>query len=139
MARTALVTGANKGIGLAIVRHLALQYPSSAFNDGPLLIYLTARDEGRGQAALKSLHDDEQLRKAKALTSEGGLSTLKFHRLDISEPESIRDAGTFLEREHPDGVDIVINNAGVAMQGFGKPSIPSKEQYIYLYYQIEHH
>jgi len=119
MSRTALVTGANKGIGIAIVRNLALQYPSSTFNNGPLLIYLTARDQRRGEAALESLQGDAQLKKAKALASEGGLSTIKYHRLDISKPESIEDVGAFLKKEHPDGLDFVVNNAGIAMDGFG--------------------
>lgn len=68
-SRIAAVTGANKGIGLAIVRNLALQYPSSAFNNGPLLIYLCARDKGRGEEAVKTLEGDAQLKKAKALAS----------------------------------------------------------------------
>lgn len=116
--RTALVTGANKGIGLAIVRNLALQYPSSAFNNGPLLIYLSARDQKRGEDAVESLRQDSQLKKAKALGEHGGLSTIKYHGMDISKPESIRDMASFLEKEHPDGIDIVVNNAGIAMDGF---------------------
>lgn len=116
--RTALVTGANKGIGLAIVRNLALQYPSSAFNNGPLLIYLTARDQSRGEAALASLSQDAQLLKAKALADHGGLSTVKYHGLDISKPKSIEEMAGFLKKEHPEGIDFVINNAGIAMDGF---------------------
>lgn len=117
--RIAAVTGANKGIGLAIVRNLALQYPSSAFNNGPLLIYLTARDKSRGEEAVKSLQDDTQLKKAKALVSDGGLSEVRYHGLDISKPKSITDFASFLKEEHPDGVDMVVNNAGIAMDGFG--------------------
>ena len=121
-SRTAVVTGANKGIGYAIVRHLALNYPKSALsNNGtlPLLIYLTARDRGRGEAAVKSLEDDKDLQKAKVLSQDGGLSTVKYHGLDISKEESIRDIADFLKKEHPDGIDVVINNAGVALDGFG--------------------
>ena len=132
--RIAAVTGANKGIGLAIVRNLALGYPYSAFNDGPLLIYLTARDKGRGEEAVKILQNDAQLRKAKALAADGGLATIKYHGLDISKPKSITDFAAFLKKEHPDGIDMVINNAGVAMTGFGTrlpplhhiPSVTSK-------------
>ena len=119
--RVATVTGANKGIGLAIARNLALEYPSSAFNNGPLLIYLTARDQGRGEEAIKTLRNDVQLKKAKALAADGGLATIKHHGLDISEPKSITDFAAFLKKEHPDGIDVVINNAGIAMTGFGAP------------------
>ena len=117
--RTALVTGANKGIGLAIVRNLALQYPSSAFNNGPLLIYLTARDQKRGEDAVATLQQDAQLNKAKALAEHGGLSTIKYHGMDISKLRSIKDMASFLKKQHPNGIDIVVNNAGIAMDGFG--------------------
>lgn len=118
-SRIAAVTGANKGIGLAIVRNLALQYPSSALNNGPLLIYLCARDKGRGEDAVKSLDNDAQLKTAKALTKDGGLTTVMYHGLDISKTKSILDFAGFLEREHPEGIDMVVNNAGIAMNGFG--------------------
>jgi carbonyl reductase 1 len=112
------VTGANKGIGLAIVRQLALQYPSSSYNNGPLLIYLTARNEERGKAALESLKEDAQLKNAKALRSQGGLTDVKYLNLDISSNQSIQDFAALLKTEHPDGIDFLINNAAVAMQGF---------------------
>ena len=118
--RIALVTGANKGVGLAIVRNLALQYPSSTFNNGPLLIYLSARDQRRGEDAVANLLQDTQLKKAKALADHGGLSTIKYHGMDISKSKSIKDMASFLKAEHPDGIDIVVNNAGIAMDGFGK-------------------
>lgn len=117
--RVGIVTGANKGIGLAIVRQLALQYPKSPFNNGPLLIYLTARDAGRGEAAVKSLHEDKQLKAAKALNSDGGLSEIKYHQLDISDDKSVQNFVAHLKKAHGEpGVDFVINNAGIAMEGF---------------------
>ena len=140
--RVAAVTGANKGIGrsqlralsprnsnqatvlihqgLAIVRNLALEYPSSSFNNGPFLIYLTARDQSRGEEAVKTLQNDALLRKAKALANDGGLATIRYHELDISKPQSSKDFATFLGKEHPEGIDMVVNNAGIAMNGFGR-------------------
>jgi len=117
-ARVGLVTGANKGIGFAIVRQLALQYPKSSLNDGPLLVYLTARDEKSGKDAVASLETDEKLRQAKALQSDGGLTSIKFHRLDISDSASITAFAEHLAKEHPNGIDFAINNAGIAMEGF---------------------
>ncbi|MCJ1416542.1 hypothetical protein MMC32_002880 [Xylographa parallela] len=143
-SRVAVVTGANKGIGLAIgtqppplpsnpttpkltppspfpVRQLALQYPQSSFNNGPLLIYLTARNPERGENALAALHQDAQLHSAKALAPDGGLASIQHHTLDIAQPASIAAFAAFLQAQHPHGIDFVINNAGIALTGFGAP------------------
>jgi carbonyl reductase 1 len=117
-SRVGVVTGANKGIGLAIVRQLALQYPTSPLNNGPFLIYLTARDQGRGEAAVKNLEQDPQLKQAKALKADGGLSEIKFQLLDITSSDSIKTLADHLKQAHSDGIDFVINNAGIAMDGF---------------------
>ncbi|PSN61155.1 carbonyl reductase [Corynespora cassiicola Philippines] len=117
-SRVGVVTGANKGIGYAIVRLLALQYPKSPLNNGPFLIYLTARDQGRGEAAFNSLQDDDQLKQAKALMADGGLSEIRYHALDITDSNSIKNFVAYLKKEHGDGVDFVINNAGIALDGF---------------------
>ncbi|RAQ99982.1 carbonyl reductase [Stemphylium lycopersici] len=117
-SRVGVVTGANKGIGLAIVRQLALQYPKSPLNAGPFLIYLTARDQSRGEAALKTLEQDTQLKEAKALKADGGLSEIKFHLLDITSSNSIQTLASHLKQAHGEGIDFVINNAGIAMDGF---------------------
>ncbi|KAF2723050.1 NAD(P)-binding protein [Polychaeton citri CBS 116435] len=117
-SRVAAVTGANKGIGLAIVRNLALEYPKSPLRSGPLLIYLTARSPERGAEAVQTLNEDTQLKNAKVLAQDGGDTTIRYHALDISQTESIQDFRDFLKSQHPEGIDFVINNAGIAMQGF---------------------
>lgn len=101
------------------VRQLALQYPTSKLNTGPLLIYLAARDPSRGETAVSTItNQDAPLQQAKALRSLGGLTDVKFHQLDISHQPSIQSFADFLRAEHPDGIDFVINNAGIAMDGF---------------------
>lgn len=116
--RIAAVTGGNKGIGLACVRQLALQYPQSTYNNGPFLIYLTARNEERGKAALQSIHNDPQLKKAKALRADGGLADVEYLPLDIDSTESIDTFAATIKKKHPEGIDMIINNAGVALNGF---------------------
>lgn len=102
------------------MRQLALQYPASPLNNGQFLVYLTARDDARGNEALNQLENDAQLKKARALAADGGLTTLKFHNLDIRNAGSIQALRDYLKATHPDGIDFVINNAGIAMQGFGE-------------------
>jgi len=92
--RVAVVTGSNKGIGFAIVKQLCEQFQ-------PGVVYLTARDEGRGQEAVKEL---EKL----------GLKP-KFHTIDIESTESIVKLRDFLQKTHG-GIDILVNNAAIAFK-----------------------
>ncbi|TMS04975.1 hypothetical protein E3U43_010132 [Larimichthys crocea] len=92
--KVAVVTGSNKGIGLSIVRALCKQYQGD--------VYLTARDTGRGQEAIESL-------------SSEGLKAM-FHQLDINDLNSITTAAAFFKDKYG-GVDVLINNAGIAFKG----------------------
>ncbi|XP_068183350.1 carbonyl reductase [NADPH] 1-like [Antennarius striatus] len=91
--RVAVVTGGNKGIGLAIVRALCKLFQGDVF--------LTARDQGRGQETMKSL------------ASEG--LAAQFHQLDIDDLKSITTAAAFFKETYG-GVDVLINNAGIAFK-----------------------
>ncbi len=66
---------------------------------------------------MKTLESDPQLKDAKVLVQDGGNTTIKFYALDISQTKSIQDFSAFLKKEHPDGLDIVINNAGIMFDG----------------------
>uniref|UniRef100_A0A6Q2XH90 carbonyl reductase (NADPH) n=1 Tax=Esox lucius TaxID=8010 RepID=A0A6Q2XH90_ESOLU len=89
----ALVTGSNKGIGLAIVQSLCKQYGGD--------VYLSSRDVGRGTAAVEKLQSE-------------GLKPF-FRQLDITDPESVRAARDFFKEKYG-GVDVLINNAGMAFK-----------------------
>jgi retinol dehydrogenase 12 len=90
-ARTALVTGANTGIGLATARALAGQ---------GWRVWVTARSEGKGAAAVASI---------KATTGNDAVFLLM---LDLADLGSVRDAAkSFLEPYEP--LHVLINNAGV--------------------------
>ncbi|XP_027334883.1 (+)-neomenthol dehydrogenase-like isoform X2 [Abrus precatorius] len=89
--RYAVVTGANKGIGLEIVRQLAL---------AGIKVVLTARDEKRGLHALEALKDS-------------GLSHLVvFHQLDVADRTSVASLADFIKSKFGK-LDILVNNAGV--------------------------
>uniref|UniRef100_A0A803V0Y8 Carbonyl reductase 1 n=1 Tax=Ficedula albicollis TaxID=59894 RepID=A0A803V0Y8_FICAL len=90
----AVVTGSNKGIGLAIVRALCKQFPGD--------VYLTSRDPQRGQAAVAQLQQE-------------GLRAL-FHQLDIDDLQSIRALRDFLKDKYG-GLNVLVNNAGIAFKG----------------------
>ncbi|KAH8722893.1 carbonyl reductase [Phaeosphaeriaceae sp. PMI808] len=117
-SRVGVVTGANKGIGLATVRQLILQYPTSPLGGDSLLIYLTSRDDSKGEAALEHLKQDVHIKQGKALKADGGMSDIKFRNLDITDHNSVKNLADYLKAEHGSGIDFVINNAGIALNGF---------------------
>ncbi|KAJ9699315.1 hypothetical protein PVL29_008086 [Vitis rotundifolia] len=88
--RCAVVTGANKGIGLEICRQLA---------SNGVMVVLTARDEKRGIEAVAKLH-------------ESSLSNVVFHQLDVMDAKSITTLAKFIVTRYGK-LDILVNNAGV--------------------------
>jgi NAD(P)-dependent dehydrogenase (short-subunit alcohol dehydrogenase family) len=103
MTNVAIVTGANRGLGLALVRGLCARWGE----DG--LVYLTARNAQAGQQALAQLRS-EGLRPA-------------FHLLDIGEDQSVRAFAEHVCERHG-GVDVLIQNAACA----AKPDVASADQ-----------
>ncbi|KAI5941467.1 carbonyl reductase [NADPH] 1-like [Manis javanica] len=99
--RVALVTGANRGIGLAIMHRLCQQFSGD--------VVLTARDAMQGQAAMQQL----QVK---------GLSP-RFHLLDICDQQSIRALRDFLLKEYG-GLDVLVNNAGIAFKTHDPTPLP---------------
>ena len=96
-----------------------MAYPQSPFANESGLIYLTARNNDRGSQALQDLLNDPKLKKAGVLTKDGGKVDIEYHQLDISDSQSIQGLAEFLKKTHGSGIDAVVNNAGIAMNGFG--------------------
>lgn len=87
--RTALVTGANKGIGFEIARQLGAR---------GLHVFVTARNRTRGHQAVAKL------------IAGGARAT--FVLLDVSDQKSINAMATTLGRA-TDRLDVLVNNAGI--------------------------
>jgi len=103
MSKIALITGANKGIGLEMARQLA--------RDHGFTVLIGARDAERGQSAVDELR----------------AQNLDAHLLPlvVTDENSIREAAQRVEHEF--GVlDALINNAGIA-KDTGAPSSTTPE------------
>lgn len=90
MSRIALVTGANQGLGLALVQDLANRLAPED------VVYLASRSQARGQAAKATLGTTR--------------AEVRVIPLDITDPVSITALANHLNSEHG-GVDIVASNA----------------------------
>jgi len=99
MMKTIVVTGANKGVGRAIVERLLRDYEDT-------FVYLGARDAARGAAACEEIV-------AALPTAAGRLESLE---LDVSDDASVKRAAESVAAARP-SVYAVMNNAGI---GFGK-------------------
>lgn len=90
MGKVALVTGANQGLGLALVKGLCARL------DADDIVYLTARDADRGRAARKAIGEVAP--------------DLRFERLDVTQEFSVAAVAEAIRTRHG-AVDIVISNA----------------------------
>ena len=100
--RVAVVTGANKGIGLEIARQLARQGTT---------VFIGARDEGRGLAAAEKLRAE-------------GLDARPL-RIDVTDEASVGAAAAEVEKA-AGRLDVLVNNAAIAIDD-GPPSRISSE------------
>jgi NAD(P)-dependent dehydrogenase (short-subunit alcohol dehydrogenase family) len=97
--KIALVTGANKGIGLEITRQLA---------EAGATVFLGARDTSRGQQA------------ARALASNG--LDVKWIAIDLNDETTLTSAAQVIEDRYG-RLDILVNNAGIVDAKDGPPSL----------------
>ena len=88
--KTVLVTGANKGIGFGIIKHLGL----SGWK-----VILGARDERRAEKAIGEL-------KAQ------GIEVLGWVNIELTDPVSIEQAAKTVNEQFPD-LSLLVNNAGI--------------------------
>ena len=90
MMKKVLVTGANKGIGFEIARHLG----KSGWQ-----VIMGARSQERAEAAIRQLKAE-------------GVETAGWQHVDLSDNESLEISAAEIGRKHPD-LSLLINNAGI--------------------------
>ena len=90
MNKTAFITGANKGIGFGISKHLGL-------NGWDIIV--GARNEARATAAINKL---------KSL----GIHVLGWVNIDLADLDSVKEAGKQISEQYP-MVSLLVNNAGI--------------------------
>jgi len=95
MKRIALVTGANKGIGFETVKRLC--------GHKNLHVILGSRTAGNAEKAANALKKD-------------GITNFSLLQIDIDDEKSITEAAATVKKNHG-GLDILINNAGMAWKG----------------------
>jgi NAD(P)-dependent dehydrogenase (short-subunit alcohol dehydrogenase family) len=97
---TALITGANKGIGLSIAKGLGrLGYE----------VWIGSRDADRGRLAVEEL--------------EAVGIDARVLMLDVSDLSSVKAAAAFLQRQIG-ALDVLVNNAGIVL---GPSTLPSEQ------------
>ena len=90
MEKIVLVTGANKGIGFGIAKHLGLT---------GWKVILGARDEKRAENAINELR-------------AAGVEVLGWVNIELQDLESIEKAAKEVNQNYP-GLTLLINNAGI--------------------------
>lgn len=89
--KSALVTGANKGIGLEVVKQLAQK---------GFFVYMGSRSLANGLSAQEKLHTE-------------GIRNVEAIQLDVTNDESVQAARALISKKTP-VLDVLINNAGIS-------------------------
>jgi len=108
--RIVLITGANKGIGLAAARQLA---------DAGFHVLLGTRDMENGKAALES-----HFKKS---------DNIECVQIDLNSEESITKAAASVAKTHKN-IDVLIHNAGMAYKGDAFDETVVKNTFAVNYY-----
>jgi len=107
-----VVTGANRGLGLAIVKQLVEHPPVK-----PIQILACARNPPKDQNFEKTVDASAQ-----------------WCTLDIGSSKSITEFSNHVKKTCPDGLDVLINNAGVNLDQTTKHGIEPATQTIDINY-----
>jgi NAD(P)-dependent dehydrogenase (short-subunit alcohol dehydrogenase family) len=99
--RTAIVSGANRGVGREIARQLFLR---------GYRVLFTSRDETKGKQSFEKLKEELGIQ---------GDGELVFHQLDVTDPRSIHKLHDMVVSEY-EAADVLVNNAAVLLDQCGR-------------------
>ena len=106
--KIALVTGANKGLGLEIARQLG---------KAGFVVVLGSRDEKAGKTAVDQLAKD-------------GIKDAHAVKLEVTNPDHIASTVKFIGDKFGK-LDVLVNNAGISLDWDGKPMTAEKMRKTY--------
>jgi NAD(P)-dependent dehydrogenase (short-subunit alcohol dehydrogenase family) len=112
IVRVAVVTGANRGMGLETCRQLAQR---------GLEVVLTSRDPDKGRAAAARL-------------AEQGVR-VDQHALDVTDDDSVAALARYLEEKYG-RLDVLVNNAGAALDPPGKSFFDSSIEVVRKSFEV---
>ena len=98
-SRTVIVTGGNRGVGLGIITNL-LKNSTRNYK-----IIMTARKVEDAEKTVQELEE-----------STGKGSCITILQLDLLDDESISGFIEALKKDFTNGVDVLVNNAGIALR-----------------------
>jgi NAD(P)-dependent dehydrogenase (short-subunit alcohol dehydrogenase family) len=101
LVRTAIVTGANRGVGRGIAKQLVLL---------GYRVILTSRDELKGKQTINELKQEIGAKMP---------GDFIYHQLDVTNCESIKRLRDFVVSEYA-AADVLVNNAAVLLDQYGR-------------------
>ncbi|KAG0173402.1 hypothetical protein DFQ28_001575 [Apophysomyces sp. BC1034] len=108
MSLTIVVTGASRGLGLEFVKQLS----------------------AKGHVVIASARSPEKSDQLQELAKSKNVHTVT---LDVVQEESVKAAADQISRIAPNGIDILINNSGIASSLTHNPETTSAEEYVRVF------
>jgi NAD(P)-dependent dehydrogenase (short-subunit alcohol dehydrogenase family) len=108
--RTAVVTGANTGLGFQVARTLALRGAR---------VVLAVRDTGKGRRAIAEIATGARRSQVAIGRHDGEVPAIETVHLDLTSLASVRSAAAELRSRYT-RLDLLINNAGVMMTPYAR-------------------
>lgn len=115
--KIAIVTGSNTGIGLETAKALVV--------DHGMTVILACRSRDKAERAAQSIND--------AIRPHQKGQALFLHPLDLSSFASVRDFATKVKEAYPQGIHVLVNNAGRNTSGKSQDLFQGKEALDLLY------